>query len=38
MHADGIVGASIVYFVTELLGGDGQTDGWITANAIGRHW
>jgi MFS family permease len=34
--ADGIVGASIVIFVTQVLHGDGQTLGWwVTANAIG---
>lgn len=36
MLADGIVGASIVIFVAQVLGGDGQTLGWwVTANAIG---
>jgi MFS family permease len=36
MLADGIVGASIVIFVTQVLGGDGRTLGWwITCNAIG---
>jgi MFS family permease len=36
MLADGIVGASIVIFVTQVLHGDSQTLGWwVTANAIG---